>query len=108
MSAFDWKMDYICGSETYQLARGLHVTSDISRLVAENEALRARIAELEKARDVIDTGWVIVGDLLGGPAVWTPPTNDADSAWSAFTIDRKWHEDRGYRAVKVAVVRVEE
>jgi len=25
----------------------------------------------------------------------------------AFTIDRKWHEARGYRAVKVAVVRWE-
>lgn len=75
-------------------------------LQAENDRLKARIAELEKAREVLDTGWVIV-DGSQSSVCYTVPALASD-AWEAFTTDQQSHEAKGYRAVKVAVVRVEE
>jgi hypothetical protein len=96
----------------YPPHRGFNAAPEINRLTDENAALRARIAELEKAREPIDTGWVIVSPLSDGRLMCHNVHDLAADAWEEYGAhtmgDRQYEEANGYRAVKVAVVRVEE
>jgi hypothetical protein len=73
---------------------------------SEIESLRARIAELEKARKPLAVGYAIVNDVP--PLVCYNVHDTIEQAWSAHIAE--FGDDRvlngGDRAVRVAVVRV--
>ena len=75
------------------------------------DCLRARIAELEKAREPLEVGYMIVDETP--PIVCYGVHDTINEAWEGFLYGsqvsdgtRSDYESRGSRAVKVAVVRI--
>lgn len=109
-----------CGAESATRKTEAEAVEEWNTRAESDEVarLKARIAELEKAREVIATGWVIVDE--SPPIVCYAVHDTINEAWEEYQggcgrcqeesledMQRR-AEGNGYRAVKVAVVRVEE